>query len=247
MRLATPPPLVVVNGEEQSNGTADTNGMDQARPWNGVAKEAADSFGETKSTKPDGFAAAADVKDCRFEKMEDQTNVDALMGFFIQATYNGEWVDANGNPGEQATTEECTAVVNMIIQGMAKRATTVQAFLLNLAALAGAQVLMTRKCRCTRLGEDDDGYSYAFNWEYRFGSFKGVFNLSQHVPRTMWTRPQPEEDGRAETDGELDGLSAGEWQRKYMALRGEMAKRDKELVELRGKVISSLREDGQKQ
>lgn len=244
VRLATPPPLVVVNGGEHPACTADSTGIDQARGWNGVAEEATDAFGGSSQGQEDGFSTSGTVEDCHFERMEDRTNVDALMGFFTQTTYNGEWVDAAGNPAEQASTEECMAIVNMIIHGMSKRAGTVQAFLLNLAALAGAQVLMTRPCRCSRLGEDEDSYQYSFNWEYRFGSFKGAFNLSQHVPRTMWTRPLPEGAGEEE---EAEELSAADWQRRYMELKGEMVKRNRELAELRGKVISSLREDGKKQ
>lgn len=224
----------MVNGKH-SNGEAAAPETEYS--WHDAARDAADASGAASTFTGDGSGPV----DCQLDKMVDRTNVDALTGYFVQETFNGEWVDAEGKPAERASLEECTAIVNMTIQDLARRATSVQVFLRNLAALAGAKTMMTQRCRCARLGEDADKYQYSFNWKYQFGTFKGVFNLAQDVPRSVWTRPEPEP---AEEDaGGGEQLSAAEWQRKYQALRGEMAQRDRELVELRGRVMASLRED----
>ena len=124
-----------------------------------------------------------------FEKMEDRTNVDALVSYFVRSMADSEWIDADGNPDEPAGIEESTAIVNAMLQNMYKTSTSPQAFLINLAALAGSMTLVTSRPKCVRVGESDGAYVYKCDWEYRFGHVKGSCTMPQHVPYTMWKKP----------------------------------------------------------
>lgn len=190
------------------------------------------------------IANPSEVEEYYFEKTKERTNVDTLISFFMRATQDGQWFDQNGQPAEAASMEEAAAITNCTLQEMLKTATSPQAFLINLGALAGARTLMTTRPKYYRMPDGDDCHNYKFEWEYTFAHLQGHFNMVQRVPWTMWKKPLPawENDEAGERDGG-QGMSAEEWKQKYKALLGEMKKREQELADLRGKVMSSLRED----
>ena len=210
----------------------------------------------TKSIET-GPTARQGVADYFFERMEDRTNVDAVMARFIGTAYEGKWVDEDGNPAEPASIEECSAIVNNTLRDMYDKATSEQSFLINVAALAGAATLMskTTAARCTRLRGDENHHRYTFSWEYQLGNVRGRFAMPSSLPRRMWRGPQqqdhPDNKGSMTTmteeanggGGGGEGLSAGEWQRKYQALMGEMEKRDRELLGLKSRVMKLLKHD----
>ncbi|KAL3959995.1 hypothetical protein ACCO45_005112 [Purpureocillium lilacinum] len=133
-------------------------------------------------------------------------------------------------------------MVNSMLQNMYKTSTSPQAFLINLAALAGSMMLVTSRPKCARMGESDGTHVYKCDWEYRFGHVKGSFTMS-HGGRGGGSQGHgPGEAGAgASGDGEPEvPLSADDWKRKYQALTEEMYRRNKEIHDLRTRVMSSL-------
>ncbi|TQW00559.1 hypothetical protein V2A60_001634 [Cordyceps javanica] len=206
-----------------------------------------------------GEASDDDIPEYFFETMTDRTNIDALMAYFVRMTYESNWFDGEGKPTERASMEESTAIINALLENMYKTAASSQAFLINLAALAGARMLMTDVTRCTRVGEGDGHTAYKCEWEYQLGHLHGYFNLAATVPFTMW-RAKPRRragggdggegshaDGAGgsedadEPDSSNPRLQAQHWQKKYKTLLDQVAKMDQELFDLRNQVIGSLR------
>jgi hypothetical protein len=183
-----------------------------------------------------------DVPRYFFEDLEDRTNVDGLISYFTHVLHNSDWVDPQGNQQEIAGMDECTAMVNATVEHMYKNAESSQAFLINLAALCGAKMLMSNRPRCYRVETSEGIFSYYFDWQYRFGPLKGQFTMTHSVPVTMWKKPGPGE--ARETSAQEEGLTAQQWQAKYGALMDELEKRDQELYEMQNKVISAMKGDG---
>lgn len=211
-----------------------------------------------------GSPAVESIPEYFFEKMEDRTNIEPLMAYFTRMTHESNWFDADENPTEPASMEEASAIINATLENMYRTATSSQAFLINLAALAGARMLMTNVTRCVRLGEREDHTAYRCEWEYRFGHLHGYFNMAATVPFSMWRAPRPkapeDESSRAassrdasasvassEVDAGGQPLPADHWQNKYKILLGEMEKRDHELFRLRNKVMDSLKSESRKE
>ncbi|KAJ6439644.1 ARS binding protein Abp2 [Purpureocillium lavendulum] len=268
-QAAPPPPDVIMNG--QPNGQATEQGGAERRfvpsgpsapdpnqgpsnRWQRFAKEATDAYEQAASVPGTGCDPPDEMPEYYFERMEDRTNVDGLLSYFVRSMTDSEWLDADGNPGEPAGIEESTAMVNAMLQNMYKTSTSPQAFLINLAALAGSMMLVTSRPKCARMGESDGTHVYKCDWEYRFGHVKGSFTMSQYVPSTMWKPSKPDAAGEggqdpgagvsgAAANGEREPevpLSADDWKRKYQALTEEMYRRNKEIHDLRSKVMSSL-------
>lgn len=246
MRLATPPPpVVMVNGletaDEAAAATAPDGGLSDR--WNDIAKETAGLYECTDSLPADqSLPGSVNETIFFFEKIEDRTNVDSLLSYFVQQVQESQWFDENGNVAEVACMDEAAAIVNATLENMLKTSTSAQAFLINLAALAGAKTLLASNGKCFRLRDDKEYYHYRFEWEYRFGHFKGQFNMVQSVPRAMWNKPVKENKTGGEGADGADaggGLSAEEWKRKYAMLLGEMKRRDREISDLRAKMWTS--------
>lgn len=278
VRLATPPPPpppqapppdVHINGQPSGQASERVNvdrplappGTNASDPnqgpsnrWQRFAKEATDAYEQAASVPGTGCDPPDEMPEFYFERMEDRTNVDALLAYFVRSMTDSEWLDAEGNPGKPAGIEESTAMVNSMLQNMYKTSTSPQAFLINLAALAGSMMLVTSRPKCARMGESDGTHVYKCDWEYRFGHVKGSFTMSQYVPSTMWKPSEAEAGGGgsqghgpgeagagASGDGEPEvPLSADDWKRKYQALTEEMYRRNKEIHDLRTRVMSSL-------
>ncbi|KJZ75090.1 hypothetical protein HIM_05576 [Hirsutella minnesotensis 3608] len=243
VRLATPPAPHV---EPTSNGQHDhVNGQSAAgqpasNGWQRFAKEATDAYEQASNVPSNGCEGPENMPEYYFEKMEDRTNVDALVAYFVRSMADSEWLDIDGKPGEPGSVEESTAIVHSMLQNMYKTSTSPQAFLINLAALAGSMTLVTNRPKCIRMGEVDDTHVYKCDWEYRFGHVTGGFTMSQYVPRTMWT---PKREGPDTTTGGTEQespLTAEDWKRKYQALADEVDKRNRELADLRTKVMTSI-------
>lgn len=200
------------------------------------------SAGSTSRTSPD-----KDVPRYFFEGLEDRTNLDGLVSYFTHVLHNSDWVDPQGNQQEIAGLDECTAMVNATIEHMYKNAESSQAFLINLAALCGAKMLMSNRPRCYRVETSEGVYSYYFDWQYRFGPLKGQFTMAHSVPVTMWKKPEPGErrggGGGGEAPEQEEGLTAQQWQAKYGALMDEMEKRDRELFEMQNKMLAAMKGD----
>lgn len=253
VRLATPPPPpppprpeAAMHVQNRGDALASPRGPQQDAAhtmetsdngWQRFAKEATDAYEQASKVPSNGCQGPENMPEYYFEKMEDRTNVDALVSYFVRSMSDSEWVDLEGKPDEPASVEESTALVNAMLQNMYKTSTSPQAFLINLAALAGSMTLVTSRPKCVRMGQSDDSYVYRCDWEYRFGHVKCGFTMPQYVPRSMWKKA---EAGPPDGQQEQTPLTDEDWKKKYLALAEEMHKRNTELADLRAKVMTSL-------
>ncbi|PNP41218.1 hypothetical protein TGAMA5MH_07088 [Trichoderma gamsii] len=220
--------------------------MPQANGWDPFSQPSTARANEPNNVPTSAGSASQagpekDVPKYFFEDLDDRTNLDGLISYFTHVLHNSDWVDPQGNQQEIAGLDECTAMVNATIEHMYKNAESSQAFLINLAALCGAKMLMSNRPRCYRVETSEGVYSYYFDWQYRFGPLKGQFTMTHSVPVTMWKKPGPGE--RNEASQEEEGLTAQQWQAKYGALMDEIEKRDRELFDMQNKVIGAMKGD----
>ncbi|KAK0387990.1 hypothetical protein NLU13_4234 [Sarocladium strictum] len=248
-QTSQPPPVIITNGDHNQE-TSSAEPQNRTAGWNTWASEAMGAYGDGQTSRQpaasNGAAAGTGIPDYYFEKIEDRTNVDSIISYFVQAAYDADWCNADGTPGERATLEEATSIVNTALQTMYKSATSPQVFLINLAALAGARHLMTRRARYVRRGGDENFRNYSFEWEYRFGHVHGKFTMMHRVPRSMWPMEEPppvtapDADGSGqEGQGEKDNAAtpAVDWQKKYENLLEQVERQNKDMWELRTRVM----------
>ncbi|KAG5951905.1 hypothetical protein E4U53_002026 [Claviceps sorghi] len=274
VRLATPPPAIpfapAPPKEESQASRSDATRSEQGRGksngdndkyqdgWQRFAKEATDAYEQNTEpgvgTKDTGVAEDGELEDYYFDKMENRTNIDVLVAYFTRSMSEADWRDHNGNVTPPVDLEQSTAMVHAMLQTMYRTATSPQAFLINLAALAGSITLVRTRPKCTRLSEEDGQFIYKCEWEYQFGQVKGGFTFEQVVPATMWARtkkspppppppPSAAEDangGSKDNNDEEQPFSKAYWQRKYQELTIEMMNRDKDLADLKDKVMAAL-------
>lgn len=208
--------------------------------WRRFAREAADAYEQGDTS---GLADKSSVMpDYFFDKMDDRTNVDVLVAYFTRSMSEADWQDIHGNETKKVSIEESAAMVHAMLQTMYQTATSPQAFLINLAALAGSTTLVTARPKCTRLSEDGGQFTYKCEWEYRFGHVKGGFTFEQVVPASMWakTKKVPTTAGEDGQNPKEDLFTKEYWQQKYEALTVQMEARDKDLADLRDKVMNAL-------
>ncbi|KAL6691101.1 ARS binding protein 2 domain-containing protein [Trichoderma pleuroticola] len=264
VRLATPPlppplPMVPVNDLPANDAPALQGIPLQAPPaslangWDPFSQPPVAGVYEANAVPPSagatsqaGSTSNKDVPQYFFEDLDDRTNVDSLISYFTHVLHNSDWIDPQGNQQEIAGMDECTAMVNATVEHMYKNAESSQAFLINLAALCGAKMLMTNRPRCYRVETSEGVYAYHFDWQYRFGHLKGQFTMTHSVPVTMWKKPGPGESVETSQEGgpsAAGNLTSEQWQAKYGALMDEIEKRDRELFEMQNKVMESMRRD----
>lgn len=256
VRLATPPPppppvrvlsrgqsigeqLATVTG--QHNHNKDSNGPHAApglNPWENAASTSqsapelptASEFDPPRESIPDYY----------FATVENRHNIDDLIAYFVRASIGADWFEIDGSVGKRATVDEAHAITNATLQNMYRSSNTIKEFLINLAALAGARMLMTGASRCQRLGEQDGHTSYQCEWEYRFGTLSGYFNMVVNVPFSMWRAQKKKDDTGKSVVAEGAQLTAEQWQEKYRDLLLEVEKKDMELFRLKNNVVASL-------
>jgi len=150
--------------------------------------------------------------------------------------------------------EEAHAIVTTVMEAMYKNASSKERFLINLAALVGGRMLMTTsRLRVTREEKMKGATKYASTWEYRLGSVRGVFSMTQVVGHEKWRPPWAgggnigtgDDDALPENGAEApagDGRGPSYWKKKYEDLVGLVSKRNKQQEEFKEKVVSSLRD-----
>lgn len=273
VRLATPPPVVMVNGQapitvvyhnlqgtsSSSSTIPSTNGPTLASP----APPPSTTFTQTTGPSipqpppppppPPPTQPAQQTGGIRFEDPTDRTNMDALEGFFAHEILTADWTDAAGLPLPPCGPDEAWAIIDTIIENLLRAASTKDAFLINLAALAGGKMLMsTTNLRIARLEEGGAVNRYRCTWELRLGDIKGVYSMEESVECSRWKKgtadAEAEEgrEGRESTVGREEdkegGGGAEHWQKKYLDMCEAVRKRDKELAAVRLKVAQALKE-----
>ncbi|KAK1594997.1 ARS binding protein 2 [Colletotrichum navitas] len=254
VRLATPPPSVVVINADPAQHIP--NPMDPAtRAPSATLKT--DNGNAPPGTTPcmnrhaqsiphvqlvaqgNGDSNSAnDLSKGMFENMEDRTNIDEVLGYLANETANGDWFDAQDNPIGKCSIAEAYAIVHTMLERMWQTAPNQDAFLLNLAALAGGRTLMsTRKLRCKREEELEDRATYSCSWQFRLGSIRGNYTMCHTIEYDRWRRPEemaekPNMKGTAEAESE--------WEKKYRDLLALSEKRGKEIQSLRAGITAQL-------
>jgi hypothetical protein len=179
--------------------------------------------------------------------MADRTNIEAVMAVLVSETMAAEWVDRQGNPAEPCTLDEAHAVVSTVIETMFRNSTSKERFLINLAALLGGRMLMTTsRMRVAREETMREATKYSSTWEYRLGSVRGGFSMTQVVGHEKW-RPAwaagiaGEVEEAASDGGREEGEGAAYWKKKYEDLAGTLRKQERQQDELKERIVSSLR------
>lgn len=257
VRLASPPPVVMVNG--QAPMTRDYRNLQNSSSTNAptvnlvgppqAAPPANNNDTSHQSNGPPPPQQQPAQTGIGFEDPADRTNIDALEGFFAHEILTADWFDATGKSITPCGADEAWAIINTVIENLLKAATTKDAFLINLAALAGGKVLMsTTNLRIERLEEGEETNRYRCTWELRLGDIRGIYSMDETVPTKRWkkkenqTGGEGEREGRESTVGRDEESSAEHWQKKYAVMCEAVKKRDRELAEVRLKVVQALRE-----
>ncbi|KAK3320705.1 ARS binding protein 2-domain-containing protein [Cercophora scortea] len=154
-----------------------------------------------------------------FQDSTDRTNIDEIEGFFIHDILTGSWFDDNGKAIPPCGVDEALGLARTVIENLMNVAATKEAFLINLAALAGGKLLMSKDgLKVTRLATGEkDRNRYKCEWELRLGDIRGGYSME---------------------------VSAAEWKRRYREMAGMVKKRDLELARLRVEVVGALKAGG---
>lgn len=180
-----------------------------------------------------------------FKDPTDRTNMDELEGFFVHEVLTANWYDTKGNRIPPCSVDEASAIIATVMENLLKAAVSKDAFLINLAALAGGKLLMsTTNLIIRRLEELPDRSKYSCSWELRLGDIRGVYSMEEIVLHERWKRPEDTHTTGPGADAPANGeaSTAEQWQQKYTEMCDIVRKRDKELAELRFRVMDSLKD-----
>ncbi|GAB1313623.1 hypothetical protein MFIFM68171_03833 [Madurella fahalii] len=241
VRLATPPlpepmvtPVVMVNGQAadpQTEPTAQGSSSYTQMP---------DTFAGVHLA-PTGMASAH-PQVC-FRDPTDRTNMDNVETIFMNRVLTAEWYDAKHNQIPPCSADEAWGLTQRVIDNLRKTAATKEAFLINLAALAGGNALMREgSLRITRLEDQPDRTRYSCAWELRFGDITGQWTMEETVMHEKRKEKAKKDDTTAATPNGAGAADPGHWERRYKELAAALQKRDEELLRLRAKVMASIRD-----
>ncbi|ORY63955.1 ARS binding protein 2-domain-containing protein [Pseudomassariella vexata] len=242
VRLATPPPVVMINGEKPTQGTS------QMMDWNSMGNTVdfpipaafvnpiPDSHFQVVPPDKEPEQAIPNNKDAT----EEGINVLEIESLFVSEIVVANWCDAKGNNIPACGVEEAIALTKSIIRDIKEQAVNTEAFLINLSALAGGSMLMrNQKATITRLEEGRDCTKYSMRWELRYGSLKGSYVVTESVPHDSWKRKKGGGEpggagGGADPDAEL-------WKKKYKDLLRIVEMSNHQTADLRVKVFETLK------
>lgn len=245
IRLATPPPVVLLNGERESTSQSDSaNPRDLDDDDNNNTAEADSTSAPspfhltTHATPPSRMLLLRQID----TDDKDTTHVSALTNHVVAELLSATWHSSTGEPTERCTIDEATTLAKQLIKHVRMQAFSEEMYLLNVATIAGMH-LLTTELVITRLdpnaSENADGGSerppppgarqYKISRRVQLGSFQFPFEMVLTVAA--------EDDGVDGTDAagvvggdgsekvnENGGEGAAEegWKKKYLELQREM-------------------------
>ncbi|KAF5678895.1 ARS-binding protein [Fusarium heterosporum] len=234
VRLATPPPptfpAVILNGHH-SESQAQLHAS-YCSATSSIAKTTDEAGAASQQRVENPMSEPKDVPRLFFERIEDRTNIDELIGYLMRNCLTGNWLDEEGNPTHTCSTPEAMAFLNSILEDMYKTAVSPETFLINLAAMSGGGYLLAGPLTFRRCGVKGDARKYICEWEYRLGHIRGQYQMEAMVPLEMLEMDDASPESK---------LSAEEWQTKYENLLMEMDRRDRKFVDLSTKVRDLLK------
>lgn len=256
VRLATPPPpVLMVNGQSTPSGT-DPNEMSNSALTQDadISSAASTHYTGRKSLsttpvggmhKPPSSAATAAAESTTQQQQQDENmiNVREVESLFVSELLVADWVDGQtGNSIPPCGVEEAEAVARTTIGNMQKQALTPEAFLINLSALAGGSILQRGvRALITRTTDNVDSNSssrYTCKWGLRYGAFRGSFSMTETVPHAAWQKKPAAVDAG---DGDLAAAEARHWKSKYEELLRAVKADHERSTDLRLGVLGSLK------
>ncbi|KAL2135792.1 hypothetical protein VTI74DRAFT_6858 [Chaetomium olivicolor] len=244
VRLATPPlpdpaapPVVMVNGQTPSTQPAPAT--EGSLPPPPCTTTGGGIF--PPAFLPPGIVAVVQ-RPSFSQDPTDRTHMDELEAHFISSILQADWYDAAQNRIPTCGVDEAWALYRRVVENLLASAPTKEAFLINLAALAGGSILMTKgSLRITRVEEGADRTRYECRWQLRFGDVKGDWAMEETVSHGRWKKAAREEQG-AGADVVVNGTEEGYWERKYKELAATSRRREEEMLKLKARVIESIKE-----
>jgi hypothetical protein len=188
-------------------------------------------------------AGERNISSFHFEDPSDRTNMDALYGYFTYEIMRADWFDGAGNAGGSCSVEEAAAICATVVENMLKNASGKEAFLINLAALAGGNILLSpERLKCTREEVLQDRTRYKCSWELRLGDIRGEYSMHETVMHNRWKRPAENgDDGPAEAGSNAENGPSGMWAKKYAELLTAIRERDRETIEMKYNIMEAIR------
>ncbi len=252
VRLATPPlpvepvvtPVVMVNGQTTDPRPDARNLPFSAGPVSAICTQSPASF--IGAFLPAGTATPGEQ--CVFSHdPADRTNMDEIEALFVSNILRADWYDAKGKRIPACGVDEAWAFSQRVIENLLKSATTKEAFLVNLSALAGGKLLMAKgSLRITRFEDLPDRTRYQSNWQLRFGGIVGNWAMEETVMHDTWKKPKEGQAGAAPSSVTTNGTGgppqADHWEKKYKELAATLQQRDEEMMRLRAKIMESIRD-----
>ncbi|KAK4042761.1 hypothetical protein C8A01DRAFT_13683 [Parachaetomium inaequale] len=254
VRLATPPlpepaatPVVMVNGH-----AAEPHGQ-QSAPRPSGASHVDAVFTQLPeaiagASLPGTATAPGEQQHVFSQDPADRTHMDELEAHFVSTILSADWYDASQNRTPPCGVDEALAFSHAVVDTLRKSAPTPEAFLINLASLAGGKILMHRgSLRITRFEELPDRTRYTAAYQLRFGDVVGSWAMEETVMHDKWKRPKRNDEGAggpgsAAPPNGTDGPQAEHWERKYKELADMLKRRDEEMLRLKSKIIESVKD-----
>ena len=241
VRLATPPPVVLLNGESNTNmsttSMTTTNVQQNLQPglqhdplpYPQQSTSLMEYFGNSVEPDP-SFQHFVSIA-FRQNQDTDRTNVAALESHFIAEILGAEWYDASGLSIERCSIDEADKICKQVVKNLQAESSSTEAFLINLSALAGGP-LMTR-LRMTRL-EYGSRADYECHWKMRFGSIEGDFTIRATVQQDVDSAESARAMGQRPEDREET------WKKRYLDLQQQIRERDERVGQLKRGLLDAL-------
>ncbi|KAK4175711.1 putative ARS-binding protein 2 [Triangularia setosa] len=219
VRLATPPPVVMVNGLATEPQPQPPQQPRQAVP--GLSYPGASNSQPPIPPNPTHYDPL------------DRTNMAELEGLFMTDLMNAEWFDAQGNKIPACTGDEAWAFTQAVLNRLRTTASSHLDFLINLSALAGGGILMPKKSlKVVKLAVLEDRTRYKSHWKLRYGSIVGDFSMEEEVMHVTWKKKETEGGGQGTVD----------WEQKYRELMVAFRKKEEESMGFRKRMLDLARE-----
>lgn len=246
VRLATPPlaepvtaPVVMVNGqsaEAHCQVASDPLGVSQT---SSILAQIPGMI--PRAAPPDIPIAPPSGPHFTFSQdPTDRTNIPEIEAIFVSGLLDAEWYDENHTRMPACSLDEAVAFSQTVIETLRKAASSNEAFLINLASLAGGSILMPKgSLSVTRLEQLPDRTRYRSAWHLKYGDIVGDWTMEETVLHERWKKPEKNTmDGKGEggstvVNGKVD------WEKKYRELAATLQQKNQEMMRLNAKIIGS--------
>jgi len=165
-----------------------------------------------------------------------------LYSVFVGSLLRAKWLDAQGQPAPPCTPGEAWTLSEAVVNNLRKSAASKEAFLINLAALAGGSILMPQNSlRVNRLGPAPDGKTtrYKVDWKLVWGEVQGDFSMEEEVDIL---RPEEARSKKQQEQQEIRA-QANDWENRYRELEEVLRRKEDEMSRLKGKILDGLRQE----